>query len=375
MSDDKGAPEGVAQVLVDRGREALRAGDRRLARRYFTTAVARDPACASAWRGLADVAAEPETALKYLQQAQTLTPADASLRWAIQRVQAQLQQVKQSAPAASVQLASKALPDFSRPRPPDFAPVQLKPYPSRWRWIIFGLVVIVLLALVAVACWVLAPGSSAQGISPRGVERPAAVLAPSAPAAHEPVVAQPAASGMETTQVMGMVEDWSRQAITRLVDQVTKHQEQTPTAQAGPTPSPQAGEPPVPDPAVSDTTDPAKAGKWIDISISRQTLTAYQGNTPVLQAVVSTGISRYPTPTGRYTIQRKYRAVHMSGPGYSLPNVPYAMFFYRGYAIHGTYWHDNFGTPMSHGCINIRTDQAGWLYNWAPVGTPVVIHY
>ena len=58
-----------------------------------------------------------------------------------------------------------------------------------------------------------------------------------------------------------------------------------------------------------------------------------------------------------------------------LPNVPYTMYFYKGYGIHGTYWHHNFGHPMSHGCVNMRTSDAAWLFNWASVGTPVVTHY
>jgi lipoprotein-anchoring transpeptidase ErfK/SrfK len=91
--------------------------------------------------------------------------------------------------------------------------------------------------------------------------------------------------------------------------------------------------------------------------------------------VVSTGISRYPTPPGRYRIYAKYPSVTMSGPGYYLPGVPHTMFFYRGYALHGTYWHNNFGRPMSHGCINLTRSDAAWLYSWAPTGTLVVIHW
>jgi lipoprotein-anchoring transpeptidase ErfK/SrfK len=66
----------------------------------------------------------------------------------------------------------------------------------------------------------------------------------------------------------------------------------------------------------------------------------------------------------------------MSGPGYDLPNVPWVMFFTsRGHAIHGAYWHNNFGNPMSHGCVNLPVSNAQWLYNFASVGTPVVVHY
>jgi LysM repeat protein len=117
------------------------------------------------------------------------------------------------------------------------------------------------------------------------------------------------------------------------------------------------------------------SGRWIDIDLSAQRLTAYAGNTPVRSTLVSTGLARTPTPTGRYRVYVKYGSTLMSGPGYYLPNVPYVMYFHRGYSIHGTYWHANFGRPMSHGCVNLPTPEAQWLYNWASVGTPVNIHY
>jgi LysM repeat protein len=117
------------------------------------------------------------------------------------------------------------------------------------------------------------------------------------------------------------------------------------------------------------------AGKWIDIDLSSQSVRAYQGNTVVRSMIVSTGISRYPTPPGRFRVYSKYPSVNMSGPGYYLPGVPHTMFFYKGYALHGTYWHNNFGRPMSHGCINLTRADAAWLYSWTPVGTLVVIHW
>jgi len=116
------------------------------------------------------------------------------------------------------------------------------------------------------------------------------------------------------------------------------------------------------------------AGKWIEVDLSSQTTRARIGNKVVRSMRVSTGISRYPTPTGRFRIYAKYPAVTMSGPGYYLPRVPHTMFFYRGYALHGTYWHSNFGHRMSHGCINLKRADAAWLYRWAPKGTLVVIH-
>jgi lipoprotein-anchoring transpeptidase ErfK/SrfK len=115
--------------------------------------------------------------------------------------------------------------------------------------------------------------------------------------------------------------------------------------------------------------------RWIDVNLSTQTLTAYVGNSPVYSAVVSTGLPGTPTPVGTFRIWIKLRYDDMSGPGYYLPNVPYTMYFCKDYGLHGTYWHNNFGTPMSHGCVNLRNADAGWLFNWASVGTKVVTHY
>jgi lipoprotein-anchoring transpeptidase ErfK/SrfK len=65
----------------------------------------------------------------------------------------------------------------------------------------------------------------------------------------------------------------------------------------------------------------------------------------------------------------------MAGPGYYLPNVPYVMYFFQGYGIHGTYWHNNFGTPMSHGCVNLTIEDSAWIFDFASVGTVVFVHY
>lgn len=123
----------------------------------------------------------------------------------------------------------------------------------------------------------------------------------------------------------------------------------------------------------------ANGEKWIDVNLSTQTLVAYEGQTPVLRTIVSTGTSRYPTVVGTYHIYVKYRSARMRGgygaDYYDLPNVPHVMYFYGGYGLHGTYWHNNFGTPMSHGCVNLTQSDASWVYNWAPVGTKVVTHY
>ncbi len=115
-------------------------------------------------------------------------------------------------------------------------------------------------------------------------------------------------------------------------------------------------------------------GRWINVDLSEQKLYAYEGTDMVASFLVSTGISLYPTELGQYNIYVKMRYSDMHGIDYFLPNVPYTMYYSGDFSIHGTYWHHNFGTPMSHGCINMDTSDAEWLYNWASVGTLVLIH-
>jgi len=129
--------------------------------------------------------------------------------------------------------------------------------------------------------------------------------------------------------------------------------------------------PSAPKPSVASKGDT----HWIDVDLTNQHVYAYEGETLVNSFLVSTGTWLTPTVTGQYKIYVKYLSANMHGPGYFLPDVPYVMYFHKGYGLHGTYWHNNFGTPMSHGCINLATGDAGWLYNWSSVGTVVNVHY
>jgi hypothetical protein len=121
--------------------------------------------------------------------------------------------------------------------------------------------------------------------------------------------------------------------------------------------------------------------KRIEIDLAKQKVYAFEGNNKIFDFTVSTG-KWGRTPTGTFHIWAKVRSQLMSGGNqgdgtyYYLPNIPYVEFFYNnqnpksmGYSFHGTYWHHNFGHPMSHGCINMRTEDAELLYAWT---TPVV---
>jgi lipoprotein-anchoring transpeptidase ErfK/SrfK len=118
---------------------------------------------------------------------------------------------------------------------------------------------------------------------------------------------------------------------------------------------------------------PAPTGKAILVSTFRQRIFAYEDGRLVRSHLVSTGLPDTPTVLGDYKVKVKFQADDMSGPGYFLPKVPYTMYFFQGYAIHGTYWHNSFGRPMSHGCVNLPTDEAKWFFDWAEVGTPVKV--
>lgn len=120
---------------------------------------------------------------------------------------------------------------------------------------------------------------------------------------------------------------------------------------------------------------PAAGYKRITVNLSAQTLTAWQGDTVILNTLISSGTAATPTVTGTFRIGNKYPAQRMIGPGYDIPNVPSVMYFWQGYAFHGAYWHNNFGTPMSHGCVHLTPGEAAYLYNWADVGTEVYVHY
>ena len=133
-----------------------------------------------------------------------------------------------------------------------------------------------------------------------------------------------------------------------------------------------------PKPAATSIKPPLEIGggtHWIDVNLSEQRVYAYAGNTLINSFIVSTGIAQTPTITGSYHIYSKHVSTTMAGPGYYLTDVPYTMYFHDGYGLHGTYWHSNFGVPMSHGCVNLRTVDAQWLFNFSYVGTLVRIHY
>lgn len=124
--------------------------------------------------------------------------------------------------------------------------------------------------------------------------------------------------------------------------------------------------------------------KLITVDLGAQKLTAWEGGKIVHQTKVSTGMKLTPTVKGSFKIYLKRPLQDLRGPSpykniypsgrYLVKNVPHVMYFHQGYAIHGAYWHNNFGRVMSHGCVNVPLASAQWLYSFADYGTRVEVY-
>jgi lipoprotein-anchoring transpeptidase ErfK/SrfK len=332
--------------LTERAKYALHQGDRVLARRLAQKAVALDQENVEGWLLLAGLS-RPEASINYAKKALGLAPnnplAKRAYDWAESRIKSSDTQDPEETQAVyyPVPLKSEVSP---LPVIETHQPVWL------WTFVILLLISLVFLGMEFIpAGWVHAekntsPLYQTDFFKPSQTPTPAPTFTSTPTATNTPT--------------------------STPTDIPTATPTSTPTSTATPTqtstPQVVATQVPV---ALADID-----GRWIDIDLSDQKLYAYDGDTLVRSFVVSTGTYLTPTPVGRYSVYIKLRYTDMAGPGYYLPDVPYTMYFYSGYGIHGTYWHSNFGTPMSHGCVNMVTEEAGWLYDWSYVGIPVNIH-
>ena len=132
---------------------------------------------------------------------------------------------------------------------------------------------------------------------------------------------------------------------------------------------------------VSGQAAPTSSGKSILVNLTKQWLYAFEDGTQVFNAPVATGRNGMETPAGNFSIYAKLKIQTMEGvldgKKWVVPNVPNVMYINGGVALHGTYWHNLFGTGArpSHGCVNLPLKAAAWLYDWAPMGTPVEVTY
>ena len=110
--------------------------------------------------------------------------------------------------------------------------------------------------------------------------------------------------------------------------------------------------------------------RWVHVDLNEEVLTAYEGDTLVFATLISSGTREHPTRVGLYRVS--YKGVHdlMHGEGYFVEEVPFVLYFHDGEALHGAFWHDRFGTAVTHGCVNLSPADAAWLFEWAPPSLP-----
>ncbi len=387
------------QQAIENARQALQRGDRQAARRWAEQAIALAPKTEDAWLLLAAVSS-PRAAVACMEQALQINPGSERARrgmaWALEQVRRQESARGDTQPRKTPTAPSPSVPPPSPPPVPAAAfPAAAAPRPSapspprkktRRPAILWALLTLTILC--AAALWTFWPGRAAPAPAlwlntPQPTATP---TLPGAPANFVKATLTPSPTDLLTSpSTPTLLVPPSPTATASPTPAPTSTASPSPSPSETPLPSPEAFTetpavaglvyvtPDTPAPVVSSYS-PAGGERWIDIDLSEQRLYAYEGDTVVASFVVSTGTAQYPTVTGQFRIYVKYVSTTMSGPGYYLPNVPYTMYFYRGYGIHGTYWHNNFGTPMSHGCVNMRTSDAAWLFDWASVGTLVVVH-
>jgi len=335
-------PSPEARLLLQKAVRAMRRRQRRAARQLAAQAAAQAPHWEDPWLLLAALAQSPRASIGYLEKALEINPhsrrARQGMAWAAKR------------------LRERQVTGIEVAPPTPRAPVQRR----------LGMLPLVMVLLVAFIAAALATGLPARAaVFARPQPRSNAVFKPTitptptyTPTPTPTFTPSPTPTATFTSTATPLPTATPRPAPT--------------LPPPPPTPIPAAG---LPSGAPGLPPGVGLHDKWVDVNLSRQRLYAYIGTQLIREFVVSTGVPAYPTVTGTYHVYVKYVSTLMVGPGYYLPNVPYTMYFYRGYGIHGTYWHHNFGVPMSHGCVNMRTPEAQWLFYWAPLGITVNIHY
>lgn len=344
--------------LINQARSAMRRGDRAAARHWAQRAVAVSPKEEESWLILAAVST-PRASVAYLNKALEINPtsprARQGMHWAVKRLR---QNPELGSPNAGARRSLVVQPitgeDMIRPRQ------SLLPWAAA-----------LTLILILVCMWFGAPlySSAVSSLNPLAL----------AQSDVDKLTRTPTATPTDTPTPTP-------------TDTPTPTPTDTPTATPTFTPSATPTETPTDTPV--PTEKPKKKKKqpaagyqypgrpdgvggdelWIDVDLSSQRSNVYVGDTLMREFLVSTGTWLHPTVTGTFKIYVRYRYADMSGPGYYLPDVPYVMYFYKDYGLHGTYWHHNFGTPMSHGCVNFPTVDAEWIFENSRLGTIVNVH-
>jgi len=331
-------------TLLSEGTRSWQEGSRSAARRKAMDVLRLDPENEDAWLLLA-ATASPHASLAYLQHLLEINPlnpqAAAAMQWALSR--------QKSEPALDAS---------------DTKPVRVRRRKAQNHWPVLLMILVFGFGLTCLAAMLTQAALRSPAFQSAWI--PAARTWFPSTATQEPLLT----SEILSTSVQEAGESHTPTVVplpdTALIP--TLIPSSLPDLFPTPTQVPIPPDLPVAPPSAQE------AGFWIEVDLSAQRLRAYQGDELINAFIISGGRKPTPTVTGKFRVYVKYRYANMKGPGYFLENVPYVMYFYQSYGVHGTYWHDNFGTPMSHGCINLRTEDAAWLYRRAKIGTVIDIH-
>ncbi len=379
-----------AQKLIRTAYQSLRKNDRAEARRLAAAALEMAPGLEDPYLILAALST-PEKAVEFLKKALEINPASQRARqgmqWTVQKLRSAARQPPETPapglaePAAEIEktspipIAAKTTTSAAAARaalPAKEVKDAAQKRPLRPRTFLVCATAAIGVMLLVVIAWAVWPFVSPVFARNNSAARPAALLVkptltPTNTPTHTPTNTPTNTPTSTPTATLTFTPTATATATDTETPVPTSTRTKVPTKV--PTKKPATSKGGIPSEVTGST-------KWVDVNLTKQQAYAYEGSTLVRTFLVSTGVSRYPTVTGQFHVYVKYRYALMTGPGYYLPNVPYTMYFYQSYGLHGTYWHNNFGHPMSHGCVNLRTEDAKWLYeNWVVIGTLVNVHY
>ena len=382
-----------ARELVAKARESLRRGDKTSAQQLGEQAALLAPDMEDVWLVLTASDPDPQDALAYAKKALELNPqstrARRAVEWATDRLK-QVEALKELSPVSPLpRRAEASATQEQRAYQTAVAMPVLKTQGRNWLLpailIGAGVLFIGFIVLFAVTSPVLASLVSSMGGSASPQEDLWAPMEITKPEVT-PIDVSAFAVQSADTQVPTAVPTRRATSTTEPASEPTQAPAEVPEESSTLIPADTGAPGVVAMEVLNDTPtseyNPPKpedlvgnGARWIDVDLTNQMVYAYEGDVVVNSFLVSTGTWLTPTVTGRHKIYVKVRVQDMSGPGYHLKDVPYVMFFSGDYGLHGTYWHNNFGTPMSRGCVNLTIDDAAWLFSWASVGTVVNVHY
>lgn len=404
----------TAAETLHLGIKAAKEGLKGVARAHLMTVFEQDSHNIPAMLWLAYVSPKPEDSLRLLNRILVLDPnneqAKSGIRWAKARLKPPqnefdlVEPQQQPKPTQTAPATIAAPPRKTRPARHTSKKVKGRPPATRLQYSLRSLLTIIVIGLLGAIIGVgvsmfFMPSETLAAWLPTPVELPGwkdstnALSTPSVQFVKASQVAAPGsfASASDTiyTKPSQSIESDSiepgstSQSVVETIASPVKHLDDKANLlldQASPASS---TEPSVligpAQPVNSAPVDPAQLAhqpaypgeKWIEVNVTTQEVTAWEGNVPVISFIVSTGLPNTPTVLGEYNIYWKLEKTLMTGDDYYLPDVPYTMYFFNGYGLHGTYWHDNFGQPMSHGCVNLTIDNSKQLFEWAdPVIPP-----